>query len=110
MEHWRSAWRAHGVTAMSESAAWIALPGAVAISFLWRATGVAVSGRIDSSSDVFLWVQCVAYAMLAESDYWTRLAAMGIGLGVFFILKRNMLVGILTGVMAFLVLQYIQAL
>ena len=46
---------------------------------------------------------------LAESDYWTRLAAMGIGLGVFFILKRNMLVGILTGVMAFLVLQYIQA-
>ena len=49
-------------------------------------------------------------SVLAESDYWTRLAAMGIGLGVFFILKRNMLVGILTGVMAFLVLQYIQAL
>ena len=50
---------------MSESAAWIALPGAVAISFLWRAIGVAVSGRIDPASDVFLWVQCVAYAMLA---------------------------------------------
>ena len=89
---------------MSESAAWIALPGAVAISFLWRAIGVAVSGRVHPSSDVFLWVQCVAYAMLAglvsrmlilptgvlaESDYWIRLAAMGVGLAVFFILKRN---------------------
>lgn len=100
------------------------MPGAIAISFLWRAIGVAVSGRIDPTSDVFLWVQCVAYAMLAglvsrmlflptgalaESDYWMRLAAVGIGLAVFFVLKRNLLVGILAGVMAFLVLQYIQA-
>ena len=100
------------------------MPGAIAISFLWRAIGVAVSGRIDPTSDVFLWVQCVAYAMLAglvsrmlflptgalaESDYWMRLAAVGIGLAVFFVLKRNLLFGILAGVMAFLVLQYIQA-
>ncbi len=100
------------------------MPGAIAISFLWRAIGVAVSGRIDPTSDVFLWVQCVAYAMLAglvsrmlflptgalaESDYWMRLAAVGIGLAVFFVLKRNLLVGILAGVTAFLVLQYIQA-
>ena len=109
---------------MSESTAWIALPAAVAVSFLWRAIGVAVSGRIDPASDVFLWVQCVAYAMLAslvsrmlflpsgalaESENWIRLAAVGIGLAVYFILKRHLLVGILTGVMAFLVLQYIQA-
>ena len=100
------------------------MPGAIAISFLWRAIGVAVSGRIDPTSDVFLWVQCVAYAMLAglvsrmlflptgalaESDYWMRLAAVGIGLAVFFVLKRNLLVGILAGVTASLVLQYIQA-
>ena len=109
---------------MSESAAWIALPGAVAISFLWRAIGVAVSGRIDPTGDVFLWVQCVAYAMLAglisrmlflptgvlaESDYWIRLVAVGIGLAFFFILKRNILVGILTAVMAFLMLEYFWA-
>jgi len=110
---------------MSESAAWIALPAAVAVSFLWRAIGVAVSGRIDPASDVFLWVQCVAYAMLAglvsrmlflpsgalaESEGWIRLAAVGIGLAVFFILRRNLLIGILAGVVTFLVLQYIQAL
>jgi len=47
--------------------------------------------------------------VLAESDYWIRLAAMGVGLAVFFILKRNILIGILTSMMAFLLLQYIQA-
>ena len=112
------------MTAMFESAAWVALPGAVAISFLWRAIGVAVSGRINPSSDVFLWIQCVAYAMLAglvsrmlilptgvlaESDYWVRFVAVGIGLAVFLILKHNMLVGILAGTVAFLMVQYIQA-
>ena len=110
---------------MSENAAWMALPAAIAVSFLWRAIGVAVSGRIDPDGDVFLWVQCVAYAMLAglvsrmlflpsgalaDSESWIRLAAVGIGLAVYFGLKRNLLVGILTGVAAFLVLQYVQAL
>ena len=47
--------------------------------------------------------------VLAESDYWIRLAAVGIGLAFFFILKRNILAGILTAVMAFLMLEYIQA-
>ncbi|MEE8171948.1 MAG: AzlD domain-containing protein [Alphaproteobacteria bacterium] len=107
---------------MSESAAWIALPAAIAVSFLWRVIGVAVSGRIDPDSDVFLWVQCVAYAMLAglvsrmlflpsgalaESESWIRLAAVGVGLAVYFILKRNLLVGILAGIAAFLLLQYV---
>lgn len=108
---------------MSESAAWIALPAAVAVSFLWRAIGVAISGRIDPEGDVFLWVRCVAYAMLAglvsrmlflpsgtlaTSESWIRLAAIAIGLAVFFVLKRNLLIGILAGVAAFLALQYIQ--
>lgn len=110
---------------MSENAAWIALPAAIAVSFLWRAIGVAVSGRIDPDGDVFLWVQCVAYAMLAglvsrmlflpsgalaDSESWIRLAAVGTGLVVYFVLRRNLLVGILTGVAAFLVLQYVPAL
>ncbi len=108
---------------MSESAAWIALPAAIAVSYLWRAIGVALSGRIEPDSDVFLWVQCVAYAMLAglvsrmlflpsgtlaDSESWIRLAAVGIGLAVYFVLKRNLLLGILAGVAAFLALQYLQ--
>ena len=43
----------------------MALPAAVAVSYMWRALGVAVSGRIDPDSDLFLWIHCVAYAMLA---------------------------------------------
>jgi branched-subunit amino acid transport protein len=108
---------------MSESAAWMALPAAVAVSYMWRALGVAVSGRIDPDSDLFLWIHCVAYAMLAglvsrmlflpsgalaESESWVRYAAVGIGLAVFFGLKRNLLVGILAGVAAFVALQYIR--
>ena len=108
---------------MSESAAWAALPAAIAVSYMWRALGVAVSGRIDPDGDVFLWVRCVAYAMLAglvsrmlflpsgtlaESESWIRIAAVAIGLAVFFALKRNLLVGILVGVAAFLVLQIVQ--
>ncbi len=92
------------------------------MSFLWRAVGVAVSGRIDPDSDVFLWVQCVAYAMLAglvsrmlflpsgalaESGLWIRLSAVAIGLAICFALRRNLLVGVLAGVAAFLVLQYV---
>jgi branched-subunit amino acid transport protein len=92
------------------------------VSFLWRAVGVAVSGRIDPDSDVFLWVQCVAYAMLAglvsrmlflpsgalaESELWIRLIAVAIGLAICFALRRNLLVGVLAGVAAFLVLQYV---
>ncbi len=107
---------------MSETLAWAALPAAIAVSFLWRAIGVAVSGRIDPEGDVFLWVRCVAYAMLAglvsrmvfmpvgslaESESWIRFAAVGIGLAIFFALKRNLLIGILAGIAAFLALQYI---
>ncbi len=109
---------------MSESAAWAALPAAIAVSFLWRAVGVAVSGRINPDSDVFLWVKCVAYAMLAglvsrmlflpsgalaESESWIRLVAVGVGLAVCFALRRNLLIGVLAGVAAFLLLQYIFA-
>jgi len=110
---------------MSESAAWIALPAVIAVTFLWRALGVAVSGRLDPASDVFLWVQCVAYAMLAslisrmlflpsgalaESENWLRLVAVGVAVAVYFLLKRNLLIGIVAGVTAFLVLQYVETL
>jgi branched-subunit amino acid transport protein len=109
---------------MSETAAWAALPAAVAVTFLWRALGVGISGRINPDSDVFLWVKCVAYAMLAglvsrmlflpsgalaNSEIWMRLVAIGVGLAICFALRRNLLIGVLAGVAAFLALQYIFA-
>ena len=100
------------------------MPLAIAVSYLWRALGVAISGRIDPEGEFCLWIHCVAYAMLAglvsrmlflpsgafaESDIWVRLAAVGVALAVFFALKRNLLVGIVAGVAAFALLQYMQA-
>lgn len=107
---------------MSESTAWAALPAAIAVTFMWRAAGVFFSGQLDPEGDIFLWVRCVAYAMLAglisrmlfmpsgslaESESWIRLTAIAIGLSVFFVFKRNLLIGILIGIGAFLALKYV---
>ncbi len=107
---------------MSEAVAWAALPGAIAVSFLWRAVGVAVSGRLNPEGGVFLWVRCVAYAMLAglvsrmlflpsgniaESEGWIRLSAVAISLAIYFAFKRSLIIGIFAGIGAFLALQYL---
>lgn len=104
---------------MLETEAWLALPLAVAATYAWRAVGVAVSGRIDPDGDVFLWVQCVAYAMLAGlvsrmiffpggalggTELAYRLGALVIALVVFFLAKRNLFAGLAAGVGAFIVM------
>ena len=43
----------------------LALTGAVLGTYLWRALGVSFSGRISTTSDIFRWVACVTYAMVA---------------------------------------------
>ena len=109
---------------MSEVDAWIALPLSVIVTFMWRAFGVLISGRMQPDSDLFLWIHCVAYALLAGlvsrmlflptgvleyTEDWTRLISVGIGLAVFFYFKRNLLIGILAGTLLFLSLQYLAA-
>lgn len=106
---------------MSEADAWIALPLSVMATFIWRAFGVLISGRMRPDSDLFLWIHCVAYALLAGlvsrmlflpsgvlefTEDWTRLLSVSIGLAVFFCFQRNLLVGILAGLLSFLLLQY----
>lgn len=101
---------------MLETNAWLALPLAVAATYVWRALGVAISGRIDPDGDVFLWVQCVAYAMLAGlvsrmiffpagalggTELAYRLGAIAVALVAFFLAKRNLFIGLAAGVGAF---------
>ncbi|CAM8650354.1 Branched-chain amino acid transport, AzlD [Burkholderiales bacterium] len=43
----------------------LALTGAVLGTYLWRALGVSFSGRINTTSEVFRWVACITYAMVA---------------------------------------------
>lgn len=81
-------------------------------TYLWRGLGVAVSSRLAPASEIFAWVGCVAFAMLAglvsrivlipsgpleQTVLWQRLAAIGISLVVYLVVtKKNLFAGVLT--------------
>jgi branched-subunit amino acid transport protein len=81
-------------------------------TYLWRGLGVWIAGRINTESEVFKWITCVAYAMLAglisrmvffpigllaESALWQRCLSVVIGLAVYTLTRGNLLWGILAG-------------
>lgn len=89
----------------------IMLAGAAA-TYVWRAAGVALSGRIDPEGAAFEWVACVAYALLAgliarmillptgplaETPLLDRVGATIIAALVFYLAKRNMIFGVGAG-------------
>ena len=101
---------------MSEPAFWwpfaVMLAGAAA-TYVWRALGVALSGRIDPGGPVFEWAACVAYALLtaliarmillptgpmADTSLVDRGAAAVAAFIIFFLARRNMLVGVSSGI------------
>lgn len=92
-----------------------------AATYVWRAAGVALSGRIDPQGPVFEWVACVAYALLtaliarmillpsgplAETPSLDRIVAAGIAAAVFFVSRRNMLLGVGAGIGALVLLTW----
>ena len=77
----------------------VVLIAGAAATYVWRALGVALSGRIDPTGPVFEWVGCVAYALLAAliarmivmpvgpleaTDLGSRLISAAIALVAFF--------------------------
>lgn len=92
---------------------------AVAGTYVWRALGVAFSGRIEPDGALFRWVSCVSYAMLAalisrmtvmplgslaETPIGFRLGAMAVAIAVFFLARRGMFSGVIAGVGTFITL------
>ena len=87
-----------------------------AATYLWRGLGVAVSASIREDSELFRWIGCVAFAMLAglisriivlptgtleDTALWQRLLATGLALAAFFLLtKKNLLAGVLASAVA----------
>jgi branched-subunit amino acid transport protein len=84
-------------------------------TYLWRGLGVLLSGRIAANGEFFNWAACVAYAMiagltarillmpsgsLAEAPLWARLLACAAALAGYFLLRRNLLLGIVAGFLA----------
>ncbi len=104
----------------SASLAVVILVGALA-TYMWRALGVALSGRIDPDGPVVRWVGCVAYAVLAaliarmillpvgslaEVALSSRLLAAAIALGAFYLARRHLPVGVAVGGVALTLLSY----
>lgn len=58
--------------------AWIALAGACIGTYLCRAAGVMLAGKINQDSEIFRWLAAVTYAMVAALTI--RLIVLPIGL------------------------------
>ena len=85
-------------------------------TYLWRGAGVAVSARIKPDSELFAWIGCVAFAMLAGlisrvvllpsgalelTTLWQRLAATAVALVAYFVFTRqNLFAGVIASACA----------
>ena len=100
---------------------WVLILVCAAGTYLWRALGVAVAGRLDPEGEVLSWMGCVALAMiaglvsrmliapvgvLATTSLPERLGATACALLVYFVLtRRNLLAGVTGGCVAIVLLQ-----
>ena len=91
---------------------WLLVIACSAGTHLGRALGVPLSGRINVESEIFNWVACVTYAMLAglvsrilfvpsgmlgETLLVDRLVACGLGLAAYYASRKNLLIGVAAG-------------
>ena len=92
-------------------------------TFLLRALGIVGAGRLEEDTSLFRWIGCVAFAIaaglmskilcipsgvLAEAALSARLGGVAVGLFVFFAFGRQILWGLGTGLMAFLLIDLLQ--
>lgn len=83
-----------------------------AATYLWRGLGVLLSGKMRADGEIFTWVGCVAYAMvaaliarmiflpagtLAATSLAERLLAIAVALFAYYASRKNLLLGILAG-------------
>jgi len=85
-------------------------------TYFWRGLGVAVSSRLAPDSELFAWVGCVAFAMIAglvsrillipsgpleHTVLWQRLAAIAVSLVEYLVVtKKNLFAGVVTSAAA----------
>jgi branched-subunit amino acid transport protein len=94
---------------------WLVVVAAALGTYLWRGLGVLLSGRIKVNSELFNWVACVAYAMVAglisrivivpggmltQTGLAERLIACVLAVAAYYLSRRNLLVGVSAGVAA----------
>ena len=91
------------------------------VTLKWRVLGVYFSGQLETTSPVFDWVSCVAYALIAglvtrmiilpigtlqETSPEARLTGAAIALLIFFAARRSVLMGTFAGVGLFIAMTW----
>ena len=109
---------------MGETAPIAALSAASAATYVWRGAGAALAQRIGVGGAAFEWFSCVAYAMLAaliarlillpsgilnETPLADRVGATLFGLFLFFAFRRQIFIGTIGGLAAFVALAFVRA-
>jgi branched-subunit amino acid transport protein len=95
---------------------WLLLGACALLTYAWRGAGVLISGKIDAESEMFAWISCVAYAMiagliarmlllptgtLAETTLAERAGGSAAALiAYFWLTERNLFVGVAAGAAA----------
>lgn len=94
---------------------WLLVIACSIATYFWRGLGVLLSGRIRVDGEIFKWITCVAYAMvaglvsrilvmptgmLAETMFIDRFAACVLALAAYHLTRRNLLVAVAVGVAA----------
>jgi branched-subunit amino acid transport protein len=96
--------------------AWILLAACGVATYGFRGLGALLSGRMRADGEVFAWVSCVAFAMiagliarmllmptgvLAETTPLERAVGTGVALGAYFgLTRRNLFAGVFAGAAA----------
>ena len=95
---------------------WIVVVLSGLATYVWRALGVAIAGKVSPDGEAFRLFSCIAYAMLAgliarmialpagvlaETPLSYRLVALGAAIAVFFAFRRNLALGAATGIAVF---------
>lgn len=95
---------------------WALLLACGVATYLWRGPGVLMASGIDTRGEVFLWVSCVAYAIiagvvarmfvmptgaLAETTLLERAVGAAAALAAYYwVTSRNLFVGVAAGAAA----------
>ena len=97
--------------------AWLLLAGVAVASYAWRGLGTLLAARINPEGALFRWVSCVSYALLAgliarmiilpgsalaATPLGYRLLALSLALAAFFLSGRSVMVGIVVGLLSFM--------
>jgi len=100
---------------------WLLVIACAAGTYVWRGLGVLLSGRIAVDTELFSWVVCVAYAMVAglivriialptgmlsQSLLTDRLMACALALLAFYACRRNLFIGVCVGVIVIIILNF----